>query len=134
MLHISTDPSLLDLPFIHGFLTTSYWAKGRTLEEMETIVAHSLNFGAYVDGNQVAYAYARVVTDRVQFAYLMDVFVDPELRGNGYSKQLMAHVFEHELLSDIKLWRLGTKDAHGLYAQFGFTPLAEPANLMERKR
>lgn len=126
---ISTDPSLLDVPFIHGFLSTSYWAKGRSLEDMETIIRHSLNFGAYLDDQQIGYA--RVVTDFVQFAYLLDVFIAPNQQGKGYSKQLMTHLLNAPELKRVKVWRLATTDAHALYKQFGFQPLAKPENLME---
>lgn len=129
MITISTDKQLLDREFIHAFLTESYWAKGRTFDEMNTIIENSLNFGLYENGKQKAYA--RVLTDTVQFAYLMDVFVDPAERGKGYSKALMQFILDHDSLKDVNM-RLATLDAHGLYRQFGFTELKSPENLMER--
>ena len=129
-IHISTDKNKLDIPFIHNFITNSYWAKGRSMDAMQTCIDNSLNFGIYLDGNQVGYA--RLVTDFAQFAYIMDVFVDENFRGKGYSKMLMQYIMEHQDLQKIRVWRLATNDAHGLYEQFGFKPLAHPEILMEK--
>lgn len=129
MITISSDNSLLDAAYIHAFLSQTYWAADRTLEEVEKAIANSLNVGLYKDGKQIGYA--RVVTDYVGFAYLMDVFTDPLHRGNGYSKQLMEYLLALPELQTIKVWRLATTDAHGLYARFGFRPLAKPENMME---
>lgn len=100
------------------------------MEDMETIIRHSLNFGVYLGEQQIGYA--RVVTDYVQFAYLLDVFIDPAHRGKGYSKQLVRYLLDFPAVQHVKVWRLATSDAHMLYAQFGFQPLAKPENLMER--
>ncbi len=132
MIIVSTDRNLLDRAFIHAFITQTYWAPGRTREQMDTCIDNSLNFGMYLDGQQIGYA--RVVSDRFQFAYLMDVFVDPAYRGNGYSKQLMAFILDSEELKAVKMWRLATSDAHGLYEQFGFRPLKHPEKMMELHR
>lgn len=132
MMVISSDTSLLDRAFIHAFISQSYWAEGRTREEMDTCIDNSLNFGMYLDNRQIGYA--RVVSDRFQFAYLMDVFVDPAFRGNDYSKALMAFILECDELKRVKVWRLATSDAHGLYAQFGFKPLEHPEKMMELHR
>lgn len=128
-LFISTDRSNLNIPFITNFLSNSYWANGRSEETMQTLIDHSINFGVYLDGNQIGYA--RIVSDHAQFAYLMDVFVTDEHRGKGYSKELMDYILNYEPLKNVLVWRLATSDAHGLYAQFGFTPLAKPENMME---
>ena len=96
---------------------------------MQTCIDNSLNFGVYLDGKQIGYA--RLVTDCCIFAYLMDVFIDEKHRGKGYSKQLMQYMMEHEIVKDVKVWRLATTDAHGLYTQFGFKPLSHPEKIME---
>ncbi|RQO30231.1 GNAT family N-acetyltransferase [Taibaiella sp. KBW10] len=128
---ISTDKSKLDRSFIHSFISNAYWAKGRTMAAVETCIANSLNFGVYApSGKQIGYA--RVVTDYVQFAYLMDLFIAEGERGNGYSKLLMAYILQEESLSNVRVWRLATSDAHALYAQFGFTAVQHPEKLMER--
>ncbi|TAL59030.1 MAG: N-acetyltransferase [Bacteroidetes bacterium] len=129
---ISNDKGLLDLDVIHGFLTTSYWAPGRTREQVRTTVENSLCFGLHLDGAQVGFA--RVVTDGAVFAYLMDVFILEAHRGKGYSKLLLQHIFSDPKLSHIPKWLLGTQDAHALYRQFGFTDLAHPERMMEWKR
>ncbi len=126
---ISTNKELLDIKFINDFISTTHWAKGRSLETMQTCIDNSLNFGMYLDGKQIGYS--RLVTDYCIFAYLMDVFIDEKHRGKGYSKQLMQYMMEHESVKDVKVWRLATTDAHGLYKQFGFTPLSRPEKIME---
>jgi GNAT superfamily N-acetyltransferase len=127
---ISSDRDRLDIDLIHRFLSTSsYWAKGRIREVVERSVQNSICFGAYIDGRQVAFA--RVVTDRAVHAYLADVFVVPEFRGRGISKALMRAILDDPDLQGLR-WLLGTADAHGLYQQFGFVPLLEPARWMQR--
>ena len=125
---ISTDPARLDIDVIHGFLRNSYWAEGRKRSVVERSIKNSLCFGVYLAGRQVAFA--RVVSDRAVFAYLMDVFVVPEFQGRGISKALMRAVLEHPELQALRVFLLATRDAHELYAQFGFRPLAEPNRWM----
>jgi len=129
MITVSTDKNKLDVPFIQNFLKDIYWAAGRTIDEVQTTIDASFCFGIYLDEKQIGFA--RVVTDYVVFAYLMDVFIDEKHRGKGYSKQLMQYMMEHESVKDVKVWRLATTDAHDLYRQFGFTPLSHPEKIME---
>ncbi len=126
---IDTDKSKLDIDFIHAFISKAYWAKDRTVEEMQTCIDNSFNFGVYLNNSQIGYA--RVVTDYSQFAYLLDVFIDEKHRGNGFSKDLMNFIMCSKILKNIKTWRLATSDAHLLYQQFGFTALSKPENMME---
>ena len=125
---ISADPARLDLDAIHGFLSTSYWATGRKRSVIERAIKNSLCFGAYVEGRQVGFA--RVVTDRAVFAYLADVFVLPDHRGRGISRALVRVILDHPDLQNLRWFLLATRDAHGLYAKFGFTPLPDPALFM----
>jgi GNAT superfamily N-acetyltransferase len=128
---VSTDKSLLDLEIIHSFLSTrSYWARTRTKEQTRTAVEHSICFGLF-DGNRQI-GFARVISDRATYAYLGDVFVLEEFRNRGYSKMLMESIVSHPELQGLRRWTLATKDAHGLYEQFGFTPLNFPERWMER--
>lgn len=127
---ISTDKSLLDLDLIFGFLSSSYWAKGRTLSVMKRSIENSLNFGVYLEGHQIGFA--RVVTDYGTFAYIADVFILEEHRGKGYSKELVKEITGHPDLATIRRWILATKDAHGLYSQFGFSKLKDPERFMEK--
>ncbi len=129
---ISTDKNLLDINFIHSFITESYWAKGRSLSAMKNCIDNSLNFGVYIQNKQVGYG--RLVTDYEQFAYLMDLFIDPIHRGKGYARQLVKFILNYPKLTNVKVWRLATSDAHGLYSKLGFTPLEKPENMMELKR
>jgi len=127
-IEISTDPERLDIGLVYDFLQTSYWAHGRRRSVVERSIRHSLCFGAYSEGRQVAFA--RVVSDRAVFAYLMDVFVVPEFRGRGISKALVRAILDHPDLQNLRVFLLATRDAHGLYAQFGFKPLAQPDRWM----
>lgn len=130
-LRVSTDKGELDLPLIHRFLSTeAYWSRGIPQDTVERAIAGSLCFGGYIEGaGQVAFA--RVISDFATFAYLADVFVLPAHRGRGHSKQLMDAVFAHPQLQGLRRFMLATWDAHGLYAQYGFTAPARPDRLME---
>lgn len=130
-LHITTDKAALDLPLIHRFLSeTSTWAQGIPFTTVQRSIERSLCFGGFLDGRQIAFA--RVITDGATFANLVDVFVLPEHRGQGHSKALMQAVMAHPDLQGLRRFTLATGDAHGLYAQFGFTPPLRPQSLMER--
>lgn len=127
---ISTDKSRLQIDLIQKFLTDdSYWAKNRTLEQTQTAIENSLCFGLYFDEKQIGFA--RVVSDFATFAYVGDVFVLEEFRGRGLSKWLMEVMINHPRLQGLRRWILATKDAHGLYAQFGFHGLKFPERWME---
>lgn len=130
MIEISTDKSKLQIHVIHQFLTHSYWAKERTIAEVEKTIKHSLCFGVYSNGQQIGFA--RVVTDYTIFVYLMDVFVLPEHQGKGYSKQLIKAIHNNAELQNCTTWMLKTADAHGLYKQFEYTGLSHPKKVMER--
>lgn len=122
---ISTDPSKLDVDAIYDYLSQSYWAAGRPRQVVVTSLQHSFCFGLYNAGQQVGLT--RVITDYATFAYLCDVYVLEAHRKQGLSKWLMQCVKAHPALQSIRRWLLITRDAHGLYAQFGFTPLENPA-------
>ncbi|UYZ62791.1 GNAT family N-acetyltransferase [Hymenobacter weizhouensis] len=134
MFTISTDPAQLDLNTVHRYLAEeSYWARGIPRETLERAVSNSLNFGLYApDGRQAGFA--RVITDRATFAWLCDVFVLSEFRGQGLSKQLMTAVWSHPDLQGLRRSMLATLDAHGLYRQFGFEDLAAPERYLEVRR
>jgi GNAT superfamily N-acetyltransferase len=132
-IEISNDNNRLDVSMIHAFLANeSYWVPGISRQSVEKSIANSLCFGAYSGGRQVAFA--RVVTDYVRFAHLLDVFVLKEFRGRGLGKRLMNSILSHPELRTIMRFTLGTQDAHGLYAQFGFTAPANPERQMELLR
>lgn len=127
---ISTDRSRLKLELIHDFLSQTYWAVGRTREVVERSIENSLPFGIYRGDEQVGFG--RVVTDYATFAWIADVFVLGEHRGQGLSKWLMEVILSHADLQGFRRWVLATKDAHGLYERFGFIPLHRPERWMER--
>lgn len=127
---IHTDVHKLNIALIHDFISHSYWGKGRTIEQTRKSIANSLNFGIYLDDEQIGYA--RVVTDFTIFAYLLDVFIIEQERGKGYSKNLMDYIMMYPKLQDVKSWKLATADAHGLYEKYGFVRVEDPGKIMER--
>jgi GNAT superfamily N-acetyltransferase len=128
---ISTDKKRLDFHTIHDFIANqSYWAQGRSTETMQRALDNSLNFGLYKHNLQIGFA--RVVTDYATFAWIADVFVLPDYRGRGLSKWLLEVILAHPDLQAFRRWVLATKDAHTLYARFGFIPLHRPERWMER--
>jgi GNAT superfamily N-acetyltransferase len=126
--NISTERDRLDVSLIHEFLRSSYWAKDISRSVVERSIEHSLCFGAYVGDGQVGFA--RIITDFATFAYVADVFVVPEHRGRGVSKLLISAILAHPKLQGLRAVLLVTRDAHGLYAKFGFQPLAHPERFM----
>jgi GNAT superfamily N-acetyltransferase len=126
---LSTDPRLLDISVIHGFLTKCYWAKGIPRDVVARSIENSLCFGIYKEDAQVAFA--RVVSDFATYAYIGDVFVLEAHRGQGLSKWMMQAITSHPALQGLRRWTLLTRDAHALYASFGFKPLRTPEHYME---
>ncbi|HEY5596909.1 MAG TPA: GNAT family N-acetyltransferase [Candidatus Bipolaricaulota bacterium] len=127
---ISTDPARLDVDVIHGFLSKSYWAQGRSRETVVKSLENSLCFGVYKGNQQVGLA--RVITDYATFAYVCDVFILEDYQGQGLGKWLMKTVTSHPQLQGLRRWTLATRDAHGLYQQVGFTPFSAPERWMEK--
>jgi predicted GNAT family N-acyltransferase len=128
---ISTDKSKLDLAFIHGFLSReSYWSKNIPFELVRTAVNNSLNFGVFYKDRQIGYA--RVITDYATIAYLGDVFIIPEFRGQGLSKWMMEKLMHHPDLQGLRRWILLTRDAHELYKKYGWKEIASPEKWMEK--
>jgi N-acetylglutamate synthase-like GNAT family acetyltransferase len=133
---ISTDPSKLQIEVIHDYLSKqSYWAENILLETVERSIKNSMAFGVYQQTetglNQVGFC--RVISDLTTFAYLADVFILEEFRGQGLSKFLVETVLKHPDLQGLRRWTLATRDAHGLYAQYGFESLDKPQNFMQIK-
>jgi GNAT superfamily N-acetyltransferase len=129
---ISTDPAALDVTAIHAYLSQCYWAEGIPRELVARSLEGSLCFGLYEDTRQIGLA--RVITDRVTFGYLCDVYVLEDHRGQGLGRWLMEAVMDHPDLGGLRRFSLVTRDAHALYAPLGFTPLAQPERHMEIAR
>ncbi len=126
---ISTDKTKLDIAVIHNYLgKESYWAKNIPIKVVKKSIKGSCCFGLYKNNIQIGFA--RVVTDHATFGYIADVFILEEYRGKGLSKWLMETIMIHPDLQGLRRWMLATKDAHGLYAQFGFLPLDKPERIM----
>lgn len=137
---VSSDKSLLDVDTIYAFLSTCYWSPGIARERVARGIEHSLCYGAFDtrtprasggDGRFAQVGFARVVTDRASFAYLCDVFVLESHRGGGVGKLLMQAVMNEPAIRGIRCFALKTRDAHGLYKQFGFAPMPDPSRYME---
>ncbi|MFE0192160.1 GNAT family N-acetyltransferase [Streptomyces sp. NPDC059008] len=127
----SSDPDRLDPALVHHWLSTdTYWAAGRSREKQDQAIADSLNFGAYDTASGTQVGYARVITDRVTFAWLCDVYVAREARGKGIGTALVAAVRDHLAPYDVRRILLATADAHDVYEKVGFRPLAEPGKWM----
>jgi N-acetylglutamate synthase-like GNAT family acetyltransferase len=127
---ISTDPSRLDVDAITDMLSRSYWADKRTREQLEHALSNSLVFGLFDGSRQIGLA--RIISDFAIFAYLCDVIIHEEYRGQGLGKWLMETVHSHPGLQGLRRWFLATRDAHGLYSKYGWTPLNTPERWMEK--
>ena len=132
-IYISEDKSRLDIAFIHSYLSEeSYWAKGRSLDRVKRSIDQSMCFGLFSGEEQIGFA--RVVTDRVVFAWLMDLFVIPDYQGRGLGRRLVEHITNHRHLRGVSGIGLRTRDAHDLYARFGFGAIPEPQTWMLKQR
>ncbi len=132
MTTVSTDKNKLDIQFINNFLKITFWTASQTIEDLQTCIDNSFCFGIYLDEKQIGFA--RVITDYIIFAYVMDVFIDENHRGKGYSSILIDKMLNEPKLQQVKIWRLATRDAHILYEKFGFKKLAFPEQMMEKKK
>jgi GNAT superfamily N-acetyltransferase len=128
--YISTDKEKLDIACIHRFLSGSYWAENIPLEIVKRSIEHSLCFGVYEGNRQLGFA--RVVTDYATFGYLADVFIEEDYRGRGLAKWLMEIIMGYPQLQGFRTWQLATRDAHGLYAGFGFAIPDKPERIMRK--
>lgn len=131
---VNTDRAQLDLQTIADFLgRESYWASGRSIELVQRSIENSLCFGLYKSGSQIGFA--RVVSDRATFAWLCDVFVVQQYRGQGLGKWLVACVMEHPDLQTVRRFMLATRDAHTLYQEVaGFVRVETSDGFMTRPR
>ena len=125
---ITTDKQKIDVAYVHGFLRQSYWAKNVPLPVVQQSIKGSLCFAIWHQQKQVGFA--RVITDEATFAYLADVFIDEQYRGRGLSKWLVQTILGYPSLQGLRRFMLATRDAHGLYSQFGFEPLSQPDRWM----
>jgi GNAT superfamily N-acetyltransferase len=128
---ISDNPERLDLKAIHAYLRRAYWSEEIPLETLERALAGSLGIGVY-DNAGAQVGFARFITDCATFCYVCDVYVLDVHRGQGLAAAMMAMAVSHPKLQDLRRWNLVTRDAHGVYAPFGFTALANAERYMER--
>jgi N-acetylglutamate synthase-like GNAT family acetyltransferase len=126
---ITTEKTKIDPLYVHQFLSCSYWAEDILLETVRRSIEGSRCFSVVYLNHQVGFA--RVITDEATFAYLADVFIDENFRGKGLSKWLMEVITGYPTLQGLRRFMLATRDAHGLYKQFGFEPMKNPDRWME---
>lgn len=120
--YVTCDPARIDRVRVHEMICSTYWAEGIPRDVMDRAVDHSLVFGV-IDargGTQRQVGVARVMSDYATFAYLADVFIEPECRGLGLSVRLMQFILAHPKLQGLRRFCLLTRDAHRLYEKFGF--------------
>jgi len=129
-IYFSSKTEDMNLEIIFEFVKNSYWGELRTFEEQKIAIESSINFGLFKEGKQIAYA--RVMTDKVFFAYLLDVFVVKEEQGKGYSKLIIDKTLNFPEIKDVGKWMLATRDAHSLYEKFDFHTVKSPEKLMEK--
>jgi len=123
----------MDIGLIHKFLSEqSYWAKGISYNFVENSLTHSFNVGAFVDEQQVGFG--RVITDFYTFGWLADFFVLKEHREKGISKLMLSYLLDQPWYNRLRRVMLNTSDAQGLYRQFAFRDLKNPANILEIHR
>ena len=130
MTELSDDRTRLQFDRVHAWLAGSYWSPGIARALVERAAAGSWCLGAYRGGEQIGYA--RAITDRATFAWIADVFVAEGARGEGLGRRMVAWFVDHPELAGLRRTGLVTRDAHGVYAALGFTPLLRPGNYMER--
>jgi GNAT superfamily N-acetyltransferase len=128
---VSLDPATMQIDVIHGFLASTYWSPRVRRDVVERALRNSIVAGAFDSSTGRQVAFARVITDRATFAYLCDVFVEEPYRGRGISKALVSLLEAHPDIQTVRRWCLATRDAHGLYEQFGYKPVPE-GRWMER--
>ena len=126
---ITTDKSRMSVKAAHAFLSQAYWSPGIPLATVQKAIDNSLCFAVLAGREQVGFA--RIVTDKATFAYLADVYVVEAHRGKGLAKRMILAIRQHDELQGLRRFMLATRDAHSLYAQFGFTPLSSPVRFME---
>lgn len=126
---ITTEKEKIDIPYVHQFLSQSYWACSIPVEVVQRSIKGALCFAVFHQQKQVGFA--RVITDEATFAYLADVFIDEHYRGEGLSKWLMEIIMGHPSLQGLRRFMLATRDAHGLYSRFGFSPLTNTDRWMQ---
>ncbi|MFI5730553.1 GNAT family N-acetyltransferase [Kribbella sp. NPDC051587] len=127
------DPARIDVDAVHGFLSTAYWSPGVPREVVARSIDGSLNVAVYAPAGELV-AFARAVTDRATFAWIADVFVQPEYRGHGLGKFVVTCLVEHPELKGLRRMMLATKDAHELYRQYGFNELPDLTTMMVIRR
>ncbi|AJQ93712.1 GNAT family N-acetyltransferase [Gynuella sunshinyii] len=126
----SSDPKDMDVSAIHQFLSRSYWSEGLPMSVLQKAMKNSMCFGIFTSDRQQV-GFARMITDKATFAYLADVYILEAHRGKGLSKWLVKNILEHPDLQGLRRILLATRDAHELYARFGFEAVQDAKPFMQ---
>ena len=128
---VTTDRSLMDFDRVYRALNgEAYWSQGIPRDLFDRAMTNALCFAGLLGGEHIAFA--RVISDYATFANLVDVYVEAPYRGMGYATGVLDAVFAHPDLQGLRRFTLATRDAHALYARFGFHAPLMPETLMER--
>ncbi|HOO34065.1 MAG TPA: GNAT family N-acetyltransferase [Thermotogota bacterium] len=115
---LTDDKNVIDMDFVVDGLHNTYWADKRERDIIEKSIEHSIFLSLFKNERQIGFT--RIVTDYATFAWIADVYIDPEQRGNNLGKFLVENTVNHEAIKDLRLRLLKTRDAHGLYEKYGF--------------
>jgi GNAT superfamily N-acetyltransferase len=129
MIDVTSDPARIDFDLAYEWLAATYWGAATTRETFDRAVANCFSVAAIVDGKQQGFA--RAITDYATFAWVSDVVVASEARGQGIGRAMVRHMLDHPRLQGLRRWNLNTRDAQGVYAPLGFTPVPEGSAYME---
>ena len=120
----------MDFARVTAMLTLAFWSPGIGINEVKKGALNSaLVIGAFNGNEQVSYA--RVISDKTRFAYILDVYVDERFRRSGIGQSMINGILAHAELKDVYQWLLITRDAHGVYSKCGFSELSMPGSWME---
>jgi GNAT superfamily N-acetyltransferase len=129
--YISTEKATIQFEVVYNFLSTSYWSLNIPRVTVQKAIENSVCFSVFYKEEQIGFA--RVITDKASFGYIADVFILQAHRGKGLSKWLMQTILDYEELQGFRSWMLATKDAHGLYEQFGFKLTNDTTRIMRKQ-
>jgi GNAT superfamily N-acetyltransferase len=130
IVNISSNKADLRIDDIHNLLSKVFWSPNITENEiLKGIKNSTLAIGAYTESGQQI-GFLRVVSDKVRFAYLLDVVVNETYRRHGIGQRMVKFALSHPELKDVYQWLLITKDAHGVYKKCGFELLKNPEKWM----
>ena len=128
-IEVSGDRARIDVDLAYRWLQDTYWGAATSRETFDRAVANSFCVAAFASGGQRGFA--RAITDYATFAWVSDVVVAVDARGQGIGRAMVAYMLGHPQLRGLRRWNLNTRDAQGVYAPLGFSKVTEPSAYME---